>query len=344
MISHVIQRVLFITCLPFLSSANEIKILSGHKILTDHHSPLPIDYIDPSSLPSSFNWANVNGTSYLTHVLNQHIPQYCGSCWAHGSLSALADRIKIARGAIGTDINLSIQFILNCGGDVAGSCYGGSGSGTYEFIKSTGYVPYDTCNPYLACSSDSTEGFCRHVDTSCEAVNICRTCDTFSSMGGTCSEIDYFPNTTVAEYGHYSNDVDAIMAEIYARGPVAAQINADPLRDFHGGIFSDVTASIYPDHIVSIVGWGFDESSMTKYWIVRNSWGHYWGELGFFRVEMGKNILGIEGWVDWAIPGEFTVDNFRCDEDGKNCISGKQVYLDPSTHVDAMQRRLQADN
>jgi len=42
---------------------------------------------------------------------------------AHGSLSALADRIKIARNASlgGDDINLSVQHVLNCGQDIAGS-------------------------------------------------------------------------------------------------------------------------------------------------------------------------------------------------------------------------------
>ena len=43
-------------------------------------------------LPAEFNW---NGL--LTKNLNQHIPQYCGSCWAHGTISSFADRIKIAR-------------------------------------------------------------------------------------------------------------------------------------------------------------------------------------------------------------------------------------------------------
>lgn len=113
----------------------------------------------------------------MTRSLNQHLPQWCGSCWAHGSLSALADRIKIARGAKGADIDLSIQYILNCGGDVAGSCHGGSATGLYEFVKKrSGFVPYDTCMPYLACSSDLQNGVCEHVDTSCSKINTCRTC------------------------------------------------------------------------------------------------------------------------------------------------------------------------
>ena len=125
----------------------------------------------------------------------------CGSCWAHAALSALADRIKIARDAQGDDINLSIQYVLNCGAGVAGSCHGGTHTGTYQLIKEKGSIPYDTCQPYIACSSDSTEGFCAHVDTTCSALNTCRTCDTFSKNGGHCRALDYYPNATVAEYG-----------------------------------------------------------------------------------------------------------------------------------------------
>jgi cathepsin X len=125
------------------------------------------------------------------------------------------------------------------------SCHGGSHTGTYDFIKSTGFVPYDTCLPYMACSSESKEGFCEYVDTTCSGINTCKTCDTFGGMGGKCTEIDYFPNATIEEYGTYSymssggSAAHKIMAEIYARGPVATGVNAEPLVEYTGGIVTD---------------------------------------------------------------------------------------------------------
>lgn len=327
--------------------------MEGHTVFEDYENPLPHTYVDAKDLPDAFDWSNVKGKSYVTSSFNQHIPQYCGSCWAFGALSALADRIKIARKGLGPDINLSVQNVLNCGKSIAGSCHGGYSSGTYQFVKEQGGVPYETCQPYLACSADSTEGICSHVDTSCTAVNKCRTCSTFTSRGGTCSEIASYPYATVAEYGTIGHNADKIKAEIYTRGPVAANINASPILQYRGGVFTDDKGEKSTNHVVSIIGWGKDKKSGKQHWIVRNSWGEYWGEMGYIRVALGGNLLGIESSVVWATPGKFSIMNKPCDEDGKNCAEKHghklhhrqhfQRYEDPSTNIAAVQRRLASE-
>ena len=126
-----------------------------------------------------------------------------------------------------------------------------------------------------ACSSDSTDGICGEVDTSCSAMNTCRTCD----HSGNCYSLDIFPNTTIAEYGTYSyftsfgSVAHKIKAEIYARGPVATGVNAEPIVDYDGGIVYDTHFwNMMVNHVVSIVGWDTDPATGEQYWIVRNSW------------------------------------------------------------------------
>eukprot|EP00462_Mataza_sp_D1_P008130 CAMPEP_0175163218 /NCGR_PEP_ID=MMETSP0087-20121206/25621_1 /TAXON_ID=136419 /ORGANISM="Unknown Unknown, Strain D1" /LENGTH=322 /DNA_ID=CAMNT_0016451885 /DNA_START=40 /DNA_END=1008 /DNA_ORIENTATION=+ len=276
----------------------------------------PQDYLKTEDLPASWNWGDMNGTSYLTMSRNQHIPQYCGSCWAHGSVSALGDRIKIARKAQGIDINLSVQHILNCGN--IGSCHGGSVIGPYQWIhklSQTGTgISYETSNPYLACSSESSEGLCQNGDWSCSPANVAKTCSTFTSAGGKCSALSKYPNATIAEFGEISG-ADAMQKEIYARGPIACGIDAKPLLKYTGGIISKL--GLLTDHVISVTGWGTD-SAGTKYWHVRNSWGEYWGEMGYARVAFGS--LALQEDCAWATVKDFTdTDNFPCYEGGENC-------------------------
>ena len=288
--------------------------IEGNATEYSSHDDLP----EPNGgYPDDFTWCNKDGVNYCTSMLNQHVPQYCGSCWAHGSVSALQDRIKIARNAQHPDVTLSVQHILNCGG--GGSCHGGSVGGPYQWLyrkrNSGAGLSYFTSNPYLACSSESKEGFCQSADWSCSDINVARTCGSF---GEECVALNSYPNATISDHGSIRG-TSAMQKEIFNRGPVACGIDANPIVDYTGGIAKGW--SLLTDHVVSVVGWGTDAKE-GLYWIVRNSWGEYWGEHGFVRVKAGALALNS---CAWAVPGDYTVpehgDDVHCFENGSNCNS-----------------------
>jgi cathepsin X len=173
---------------------------------------------------------------------------------------------------------------------------------------------------YQACSSDSKEAQCQEnkKDFECTAINTCRTCDTFTARGGSCYPITKYPNATIADYGAVRG-VQDMMTEIYKNGPIACGINAEEIVEYQGGVLNLPNKLKMINHIISVVGWGYDVSLDKQYWIIRNSWGSYWGELGFMRLVAGGNQLGIEKSCAYAIPGNWTIQNVHCYEDGSNC-------------------------
>ena len=263
-------------------------------------SPRPA--LPAAALPASFDWRNASGVSYVTATLNQHLPQYCGSCWAHGATSSLSDRIKIARRAAFPDVLLSVQAILNCGTE-AGSCAGGDDAAVYELARTRGLVD-STCQLYEAadfeCAADGSA--------------LCKTCP----PGGR----DCFPIPAaapgvppapgvgahavfkVSEHGSVQGEA-AMMAEIFARGPISCGVDGGLLENYTGGVFFS-SAPWGVDHIIALTGWGegFCEATgrVEKYWVLRNSWGAPWGESGWMRIVRGQNVAGVESGCAWAVP------------------------------------------
>jgi hypothetical protein len=67
----------------------------------------------------------------------------------------------------------------------------------------------------------------------CSDINYCMNCDHDPDVG--CSPIKNYPLIRVSEFGTAHGDYQ-IMAEIYARGPVSAAINAECIETYSGGI------------------------------------------------------------------------------------------------------------
>lgn len=253
-------------------------------------SPLPHTYLKAHDIPTDFSWCKhpKDGVDYCTPIKNQHIPKYCGSCWAQSAASAFSDRIKYLRKAAFPEVILSPQHLVHCR---CSGCRGGDANDVHNFFKNVGVVE-ESCAAYTG------EGNGRE----CTPLNTCRNCDPGDTP---CYPITNFTRFYAKEYGMV-HGIENIKAEIVARGPVVCYLNAEPIYQWG---FTDAKKTIFTNgkgynplnHAISVIGFG--EEAGTKYWIVRNSWGNYWGDEGFFRLKMGENQLGMENHgCYWAVP------------------------------------------
>lgn len=249
-----------------------------------------------SDLPNNLNWCDKDGKSFCTASWNQHIPQYCGSCYIHGTLSAANDRLKIQLDAK-HDLMLARQVMLNCGQShgLGNGCGGGEAYDIFEYMHRYG-LPDESCQNYVAKPSKT-----------CDAQAVCANCmpvenpkDPNDLSVTTCWAVKNPILYYVTEYGKVSGEA-AIMSEIEARGPVTCGFASIEDFDYNyiGGIYNDVTNATAINHDVEVVGWGEDKG--IKYWIARNSWGTYWGENGFFRIVRGINNMKFEDDCAFAL-------------------------------------------
>ena len=78
--------------------------------------------------------------------------------------------------------------------------------------------------------------------------------------------------------------------------PLSVCLNASPIKYYESGVFS-ATCATGCTHAVVMVGYGTTNDGK-DYYLVKNSWGEWWGESGYIRISRdyansGKGLCGI---------------------------------------------------
>lgn len=249
----------------------------------------------------------------------------------------ISDRLKIAKNGAAPDVMLSRQTFLNCAGfkGFGDGCDGGDVSDVFGYMSKFG-LPDESCLTYDA--TDHTKFGDKKKVKECPAAGLCRNCmpvngsdtcwavktpilyflESFGRVGSKSYEVvaEEEEGSSAASSKNLppknkrgaSNEL-AMMSELFQRGPIVCSVSTpdDFVYEYRGGVYVDTAVNASRDdvdHDVEVVGWGTEEDDENgqgglDYWVVRNSWGTFWGELGFFRVQRGVNALFIEDGDCW---------------------------------------------
>nr|CAB3239847.1 dipeptidyl peptidase 1-like [Phallusia mammillata] len=239
-----------------------------------------------AKLPESFDWRKVNNQDFVSPVRNQG---QCGSCYAFASMGMLEARVRIMTNNTQTPV-FSPQEVVSCS-QYAQGCEGG-----FPYLIAGKYaqdfgVVEEHCYPY--------EG--KDTPTCSMAIKNCKRhyVEKYEYVGG------YYGACSEAK----------MMEDLVAYGPMAVAIEVYPdFQQYKSGIYhhvtsvdqSSVTEGFNPfeltNHAVLVVGYGADQKTGEKYWIVKNSWGEAWGENGFVRIRRGTDEIAIESLAQQSFP------------------------------------------
>jgi cathepsin B len=201
-----------------------------------------------------------------------HVLLRSPSCWSFGASEALSDRFCIeSNGTV--NVALSPQSLVSCDWEGNFGCDGGIPQLAWEYMEWAGLLTLD-CFPYTSGGGKVPE------------------CPSKCPSGKGEYEKYY------AKVGSMESFWDAgeIMAEIYKNGPVESTMSVySDFMNYKSGVYvKEANATYLGGHAIKTVGWGHDQKSGLDYWIVANSWGPDWGLDGFFWIQRGVDMCGID--------------------------------------------------
>jgi C1A family cysteine protease len=237
-------------------------------------------------LPAAYDWRDYGG---CTPIRNQG---GCGSCWAFSAVGAVESAILINDGL---SRNLSEQWLVSCCD--AGTCGGGWPREALRYMCLND--AYDYCGDAGAVLESDFPYVAWDAPCGCPYPHP-YWIDDWSSVGA-----GWPPN------------VDMIKQAILDYGPVSVTVAVDgAFQGYNGGVFNGCWDGTI-NHAVVLVGWD-DNQGSNGIWIMRNSWGTWWGEDGYMRIEYGCSSIGSNAvYVEYRF--DCNGNGIRDDYDIANC-------------------------
>jgi len=231
----------------------------------------PLSDVGLDSIPDKWDWRD---QKVVTAVKDQG---GCGSCWAFAAVESIESALIQATGKT---LLLSSQNMVSCtpnpqhcGG--TGGCAGATSELGYQYVADKG-IASEKDYPYRA-----TTGRCDETKPKSARIH------SFVKLP--------------------ENNYTALITALATIGPIAVSVDAEPWMGYSRGVFTGCGLTrIDINHAVQAVGYGTDNGK--DYWIIRNSWGSFWGESGYIRL-----FRHSDGDMKWCGPDPNPQDGTGCD-------------------------------
>uniref|UniRef100_A0A7E4VS99 Pept_C1 domain-containing protein n=1 Tax=Panagrellus redivivus TaxID=6233 RepID=A0A7E4VS99_PANRE len=193
----------------------------------------------------------------------------CSSCYAF-AVTGMLEALNL-QAATPRNLSLSEQQLVSCdsGSD---QCAGGRVASSLRYVIANGVVS-ETTIPYTGENSST----CPTTDSSlAETYNL--------------NSAEYFKATS---WTYLEASETAIETHVRSTGPVIIWLELPlELMYYTGGVFEfpNCTANAIGTHFALVVG--FTEEA----WIVKNSFGTAWGDMGYFYLKRGANVCSMASY------------------------------------------------